>query len=157
MAQWAAESAKGREVVQNASNAAQSANVTTDDGRARGKQINKRMRALGISIRQFYVKTGIDRRTLQRAIAGLPSVKDNTYDQIETWLDRLEAQAKTFEGLPEDEGEDDEIEPEFVELRIEGDFGVRVVVRGPVRDRAELEASALRLMRELRAEREEPK
>lgn len=38
----------------------------------------------------------------------------------------------------------------MVEFEVSGDFGVRVVVKGPVSDRAELEDSVLRLIRQMK-------
>jgi hypothetical protein len=113
------------------------------------------MRALGVSGRQFAARTGIDRRTLQRAIDATGSVREGTYDHIETWLGRLERQAETFDGIPDvpDEGESEG--EKFVELEMEGVFGVaRVVARGPVDDPEAVARAAMALMRELRAERE---
>lgn len=43
-------------------------------------------------------------------------------------------------------------EPQMIEFEVSGDFGVRVVVKGPVDSAAELEASVARLIREMRNE-----
>lgn len=134
--------------MQEATHAEQSADVTHRD---RGARIQRRLDDLRMSDRQFHDFSGVDRKTLRRAVAGDTSVRANTYRTIEDWLDRAETRAKGAEGLPEDPDE----ESRLVSYRIKGDFGVEVVVEGPVKDRAELEASAMRLMRELRAERGE--
>lgn len=138
--------------MQNAGSA-QGLSLVSDEDRARGRKIQQRMRALGISGRQFSARTGIDRRTLQRAMDATGSVREGTYDHIETWLERLERKAETFDGIPDvapsDEGE------RFVELELEGVFGIgRVVVRGPVDDPEAVVKAATELMRQLRAERE---
>lgn len=124
----------------------------TDERTDRARRLINRMDALRISARQFEERTQISRRTLQRAIDAEPSVKASTYDHIESWLDRLERQAKGFEGIP-GAGEEPEDAERFVEIEVRSVEGLRVVVRGPVADRAEVEKSAIRLMRELGAER----
>lgn len=136
--------------MQEQADAAQSAGVTEH---ARGARIQARLDGLKMSDRQFHDYSGIDRKTLRRAVAGDVSVRPNTYRTIENWLDRLETRAKGFEGLPDEAAAEEQ--PRLVTYRIKGDFGVEVVVEGPVADRAELEASAMRLMRELRSERGE--
>ena len=41
--------------------------------------------------------------------------------------------------------------PGLMEFEVTGDFGVRVVVKGPVSDAAALEAAVARLVRDIRA------
>jgi DNA-binding XRE family transcriptional regulator len=41
--------------------------------------------------------------------------------------------------------------PHLIEFEVTGDFGVRVVVKGPVENAAELEASVVRLIRDMKA------
>jgi len=41
-------------------------------------------------------------------------------------------------------------EPNLIEFEVTGDFGVRVVVKGPVENAAELEASVARLIRDMK-------
>lgn len=40
--------------------------------------------------------------------------------------------------------------PHLIEFEVTGDFGVRVVVKGPVENAAELEASVVRLIRDMK-------
>lgn len=120
--------------------AADSALVTEDE--SRGAAIQRRLDRLGISDREFHAASGVDRKTLRRAVADDVNVRPNTYRVIEDSLARLEEQVS---GLPATNPEDD-----LVEFRLSGNFGVNVVVRGPVRDRGELEESVARLIREMR-------
>lgn len=113
----------------------------TDDV-SRGSAIQNRLTALGISDREFQERAGVDRKTLRKAIADLPSVRDNTYRVIESWLDREEAK---HAGVPESDPGDD-----LIEFRLSGNFGVDVVVKGPIRDRGQLEDAVVRLIREMR-------
>ena len=103
----------------------------------RGQRIQQRLDALRMSDRQFSENSGIDRKT--------------TYRAIEDWLDRFERQAAGFAGL---KGSDDP-EDDLFEFEVTGNFGVRVVVKGPARDQAALEASVIRLMREMRGDQSE--
>jgi DNA-binding XRE family transcriptional regulator len=43
-------------------------------------------------------------------------------------------------------------EPQLVEFEVTGDFGVRVVVKGPIANAKELEASVSRLIRDMKSE-----
>ena len=113
----------------------------------RGQRIQARLDALGMTARQFQERTGISRDTLRKAVAGEASVRPNTYDLIESKLDQFERQAEGFEGLKGQRPEDD-----LIEFELSGNFGVRVVVKGPIRDQAALEESVARLIREMRSE-----
>lgn len=116
--------------------------VTDSD---RGQRIQTRLDALRMTGRQFHERTGISRDTLRKVIAGDPSVRENTWEQIETKLEQFEAQAEGFSGLKGKDPEDD-----LIEFELSGNFGVRVVVKGPIRDQEALEASVARLIREMR-------
>lgn len=122
-------------------NTAQSALVNSD----RGEQIKDRLERLGISDREFYAKTGIDRKTLNRAIAGAAGVRGSTFMAIEAALDKLEA---VMRGEPVAHAPSEDL----VEFTIEGNFGVRAVVKGPVKDMDELQRAVARLVREMRGD-----
>lgn len=118
--------------------AADSVFVTEPD---RGAGIRQRLDALGISDREWYTRTGIDRKTLNRAIENDERVRENTYGAIENWIERLE---REIAGVRSDPADD------LIEFRLSGNFGVDVVVKGPIRDRGELEDAVARLIREMR-------
>lgn len=125
---------------------AQSLSVT-EDRQDRGAAIQARLDQLGISDREFYRQTGIDRKSLGRAIEGVDTVRGSTYDAIETALSRLEGAVEGRAGRVElGDPEDD-----FVEFTIEGNFGVRAVVKGPVRDMDQLQKAVADLVREMRS------
>lgn len=123
---------------------AESPGVTSDSDDERGAEIQRRLDALGISDREFYEKTGIDRKTLKRAIAGTPGTRASTYIAISAALDRLERMVHgDAAGRPDSD---------YVEFTVEGNFGVRAVVKGPVKDMDELQRAVARLVREMRQE-----
>jgi len=128
---------------------ASTANLPSVTENARGDAIQDRLDALGISDREFQNKTGIDRKTLKRAVEGHASVRPQTYLAIEAGLDRLEQENR---GLPAEERPDDP-GADLIEFRLSGNFGVDIVVKGPVRDRSELEDSVARLIREMRGDK----
>ena len=110
----------------------------------RGDKIQRRLDEMGLSDREFSVRSGVDRKTLRRAVADDPNVRANTYRVIEDTLTELEQRNA---GLPAG-GSDPE--NDLVEFRLSGNFGVDVVVKGPMRDRDALEESVARLLREMR-------
>jgi hypothetical protein len=125
-----------------------------DDRAARGQEIKRRFKALDITDREWHKRTGIDRKTLNRAIAGVPTVRTSTYDAIESNLDKLEARLQgrvppTSEGLtivPDK----DPATPGLIRFRVQGAYGFdALVVEGPVENVAELVASVQEIMRGL--------
>lgn len=118
-------------------NRAESLPMSTE---TRGHAIKARRLALGIkSLREFAERTGVDRQAITRAEAGAGS--ESTYERLEAWLSRFE----------EETGHDEPAGDDYIEYRLSGVFGVdSIVVKGPVRDAAELERSVARLVRELR-------
>lgn len=109
----------------------------------RGDKIQERLDHLGISDREFHETTGIDRKTLRRAVDGEDRVRPGTYAAIEAALDKLEQRVA---GVPRTKAIGDPAD-DLVEFTIEGNFGVRAVVKGPVRDMDELLAAVDKLMR----------
>jgi hypothetical protein len=123
---------------------AESPDVTDDYDR--GARIQERLDALGITDREFYARTGIDRKTLRRAVANDAGVRHSTYIAIDAALDKMEA---AIRGLPVQRLAED---VEYVEFTVEGNFGVRAVVKGPVKDMDELQRAVTRLIKEMRGE-----
>ena len=113
----------------------------------RGYSIRRRREALGIfADREFERATDrvgfrVPRASIAKAEAGVAS--DQIYSRLEMALDRLE----------EETGQNDaEPESRHVTFRISGNFGVDVIVDGPVENIAELEASVEKLIGKLRPE-----
>lgn len=122
-------------------NALRDAAESTVVTNGRGAEIQRRLDELGISDREWHEQTGIDRKTLRRAVEGQERVRPSTYAAIEAALDRLEAQVAGPTPKPIGDPGDD-----LVEFTITGNFGVRAVVKGPVRDMDELLAAVDKLM-----------
>lgn len=106
----------------------------------RGAAIQARLQALGIGDREFQRETKIDRKTLNRAIANDPAVRESTYLAIEVALDRLERRSQGGVAVSE---------RDLVTFRLSGNFGVEVTVQGPVSDMEALEAAVERLLRRM--------
>jgi len=136
---------KGRERMYVASNAADLPDVTDAE---RAEAIRQRYELLGIKDREWYRETRIDRKTLNRAFDPDAKTNPSTYDAIEVWLDKLE---RRNQGLPMTRQNDDD----YVEFTVEGNFGVKAVVKGPVRDMDELQRAVARLVREMRGDSED--
>jgi hypothetical protein len=123
---------------------AESPDVTDDD--ERGTRIQERLDALGIADREFHARTGIDRKTLRRAVANDPGVRHSTYMAINAALDKMEAAVRGIPVQRQDPGAD------YVEFTVEGNFGVRAVVKGPVKDMDELQRAVAKLIRDMKGE-----
>ena len=116
------------------------------DQEGRGAAIQRRLEALGISDRDWMQQTGIDIKTVHRAIREEPGTRPSSYLAIESALATIEDR---MAGKPTAAPADDP-DAGLVEFRLSGNFGVDVVVKGPIRDREALEESVARLLREMR-------
>lgn len=67
-------------------------------------------------------------------------------------LDELEAEAGRQLGVGRPV---ESVEPQLMEFEVTGDFGVRIVVKGPVSDARALEEAVARLVRDIRTARED--
>ena len=104
----------------------------------RGHAIKDRRMRRGIkSRRAFADATGVSREAITAAEEGRAS--EGTYDRLEAWLDAFDAE--TGNDVPEAPGP--------VRFRLSGNFGVEVIVEGPVENITELEASVERLIRHM--------
>ena len=102
---------------------------------------SKRLKDSGRLARAF------DRGTISEAEKGLPSVTEDTYQRLDALYDALEEEAG------EDDGDDIAANGGgLVTVKLSGNFGVSVTVQGPVGDRDEVQAIAMALLREMRAE-----
>lgn len=121
----------------------------------RGHAIKRRRMALGIKSYDEFVKaTGVSRGAITRAEKGDPSTSEATFLRLEAWLDRIEHETSS-------DAEDQAAavaEPEssgVVEYRLSGDFGVDLVVKGPVSNMTEMEASISRIFRNIRSQQDD--
>ena len=125
--------------------AAQSGAVSNE----RGAGIQARLDALSLSDREFERRTGVERKTLRRAIDGGERTRESTWRSIESALDTLEARFRgepttapppvPLEQLPGD--------PHMVTIRGTRGGDIDVVVSGPVEDIETLAATVERLLR----------
>lgn len=135
----------------NLASRAQSVLVTSSAGSEddRGAAIKDRIDALGISDREWHAQTGMDRKTLHRAMRNEPGTKAATYTAIESWLDKFEAKVAGGPVAAE------LAKPNVIRFEVQGVYGARaLVVEGPVENIAELEAAVDRIMRRLASEPE---
>lgn len=127
---------------------ADSGSVTSSAGSEddRGAAIQRRIDALGISDREWHAQTGIDRKTLHRAIRNEPGTRPSTYTAIEAEMDKLEAK---FAGRPVSQRVPEE-RPNVMRVEVQGVYGAKALVfEAPVENLAELEAMVDRVMRRL--------
>lgn len=110
--------------------------------------VRSRRIRLGLSIKQLAEEAGVAEDTLGDGEAGRRELRPATWGKVNLALDRLEAEAgvnapprvvaeERIAGAPE---------KPVVRYKIGGNFGVSVVLEGPVENIAELEASAARLI-----------
>ena len=111
-----------------------------------GARIRARRDALGMDIAPLAKEIGVNRQTLA-AIEDGQGYRQSTLTKILKGLDRLEAEA----GLTRPT---QSAEAGMIEFEVSGDFGVKVVVRGPVTDAQALEASVNRIIQNIRAQRQ---
>ena len=104
--------------------------VTSEE---RGSEIQRRRLAHGIrSVREFAERTTLSREAVTKAEQGTAS--EGTYQRLEAWLDAFDEEIS--QDMPDVQIQQLGTNPEsdVVEFTVEGNFGVRAVVKGPVRD-----------------------
>ena len=106
-----------------------------------GRDLRQRREALQMSLRQFSEKTGLNRTTVASVEAG--DARRVSRDAVRAALAGLEHEMGMDLPAAEDAPNDLDL-VEFVVTGPSADW--RVVVKGPVRDREELEQSVLRLI-----------
>lgn len=114
-----------------------------------GRTVRERRNRLGMSQAELGDEAGVNRDTIGALEKG-EGVRYSTVRAVSEALERLEAE--TAAPVPEE----DQDEAHVMEFEVSGDFGVRVVVRGPVGDAEALEASVARLVRNIRESGTDP-
>ena len=113
-------------------------NNARPNSKERGEALRRRRLALGIkSVRELHERSTVSREAITAAEAGAASAA--TFERLEVFLDSSEPETGGRVG-----------EPSQIEFTVEGDLGVRIVVRGPVTDAETLERSVARLVRTIR-------
>jgi transcriptional regulator with XRE-family HTH domain len=113
-----------------------------------GEQLRARREALGMDVAPLAKELGVNRQTLT-AIENGQGYRQKTLSKILNGLDRLEAEAGITKPATRP------MEAGMIEFEVSGDFGVKVVVRGPVSDAQALEASVTRIIHNIRTEKGE--
>jgi predicted transcriptional regulator len=113
----------------------------------RGQGIKRRMEALGMGPSDLADEARLSRSQLYRVFDDAPNVREQSYVAAERTLDRLETE------MGMNGGPDAVMSTEagLMEFDVNVDaIGVHVVVKGPIANAAELEASVARLIRDIR-------
>jgi transcriptional regulator with XRE-family HTH domain len=122
-----------------------SAVVDTSTSGNRGHALKRRRLSLGIkSVSELHRESGVSREAITAAEEG--SASPATYERLEAWFDRFEHETGSEAAEAAEHAENHGI----VEFTVEGDFGVRVVVRGPIQDVEALERSVGRIVASIR-------
>lgn len=108
-----------------------------DDNAETGRRIRERRTALRMTVKDLATRAGVDRGRLAKLEAGDPAVRATTIGAVEAALTEVEQLTGALP-LADDAG--------VVEFRVSGNFGVDVVVKGPVRDLPALEDSVNRIL-----------
>lgn len=103
------------------------------------------MNELDIKARELSRRTRVDRETIARALRGESTA--TSLAALESYLDKFEAMIKGEPVVHATDAGDD-----YVEFVVEGNFGVRAVVKGPVRDMDELQRAVGKLVRDMRGD-----
>lgn len=112
----------------------------------RGAQIARRRKSYGLSGRKLAeLAGGMDPQTLRRAEEDHDSTTEMTFIRLEraldAWEHRISSEAEEVAASVLDDGGE-----RLVEFRVSGNFGVDVIVRGPVSDIEKLEASVAHII-----------
>ena len=112
-----------------------------------GARVQERRTRLGMSVSALAREAKVDRGRLAALEAGDGSVRESTIGAIHAALDRLEHEiGMDVSGSAVGTDPEDDL----VEFTIEGNFGVRAVVKGPIRDMDKLQAAVARLVQEMK-------
>lgn len=111
-----------------------------------GRRIRERRTRLGMTVKALAERAGVDRGRLAKLEAGDLHVRSTTIGAVEGALDRLEHEMGM--DIPSDDSG-------VVEFRVSGNFGVDVVVKGPVSNLEALEAAVSRLVSRMQAEQQD--
>lgn len=120
--------------------------------RAEVGQVKARRQRLGYTITELASHAGISRDTLSDLEAGNKRPHPDTVDKVLDALERLEEEVGMNAPLPAGARRIGDPKDDLVEFTIEGNFGVRAVVKGPIRDLEELQQAVGKLIAGMQAE-----
>lgn len=103
-----------------------------------GDEIRKRRVDNGLSIKALAERAGVDRGTLAAIEDGNSSARPTTIAAVLTALDAFDEETSGPYDEPAEKGQ--------VTFKVDGNFGVRVTVQGPVENMSELREQVSRLI-----------
>ena len=109
-----------------------------------GAEVQARRERLGMDKKQLAIEAGVSRQTLAEIEAG-KGFRASSLTKIVRALERAEAEAG-ITGTPAQGVESSD----FIEFDVSGDFGVHVIVKGPIRDADLLRRQVAELVRDIR-------
>lgn len=127
---------------------ADSARMTTGEEAAR---VAERRERLGLSRSKLAALAGVDRETLAKVEGG----QEVTAAKLRQILAVLDERERDYGLGPETQPAEQATSLETIEFVVEGDFGVKVTVRGPITNREDLQAAAAEIIRSIRGDRPE--
>jgi len=105
-------------------------------------RIEERRMRNGMPVSALADLVGVDRTYLGQVLKGQKEASGTYLGKVAAALDRFEKEIGEDTPAREQSGD-------MVEFEVSGNLGVKVIVKGPVRDRAELEETVLRLVSRL--------
>jgi transcriptional regulator with XRE-family HTH domain len=117
---------------------------SSDSQAARGAAIRAERDAAFLTQEDVAADTGLSRQTIGRAERGDPRTSESTYRTLENFF-KNEISGPASPPAHGNGG--------LIEFELEGDFGVRAVVRGPIGDAEAVERAAARFVERIRAHR----
>lgn len=121
----------------------QSGHMTTNEG----ARLRARRERIGWDVKRLATEANVHRTTLAALEAG-EGTRGTTRAKVEKALTAAEEEMGLSEMLPPESRST--IQAGLIEFEITGDFGVRVVARGPVADHAILADDVTRIIRDIR-------
>lgn len=124
-------------------------------------RVRARRQRIGMKITDLATEAGVTRDTLSDLEAGNTRPHPDTVAKVLGALDRIEKEVGLDEAsappLPEGARYLGDPADQLVEISIEGNLGIRVVVKGPIRDIAEIRRTAAELIAGMQTDTEPPK
>lgn len=116
-----------------------------------GDRFRERRIRLNLTQDELAAEAGIKSRDTVRAVeqghGSAPSRR-----RLDEALTKLEIEGRGEAATSDEDAAETPAHPHLIEFEVTGDFGVRVVVKGPVENAAELEASVARLIRDMKSD-----
>lgn len=126
-------------------NAEQSAGMENE-----GRRVRERRLRLGMTIDDLASEADVSPDTLGDFEAGNRTPRELTVSKVLSALDRIEEEVGLH--APPQPAQPSPLGEGFIEFDVSGDFGVHIIVKGPVTDADILQRQVIGIIREIRAE-----